>query len=461
MIYRNIIHDLKQWANRSDRKPLILRGARQVGKTTAVDMFSKQFENYIYLNLELGKDRNLFSDDLSVSDTFQAILVIKNVTLKKGKTLLFIDEIQHSPQAVAVLRYFYEKMKDLYVIAAGSLLEIMLEKSDISLPVGRVEYLYMYPLSFDEYLTAKGENKLLDVYHHVPLKKYAHSKLLTLFHEYTLIGGMPEVVDKFLDTRNIKSLNRIYESLLISYRDDAEKYARNHTIRQVLRHAIESIPFEAGKRIKFQGFGRSNYKSREMGEVLRIIERAMLIYLIRPSTSTGIPIYTDLRKSPKLQFVDTGLLNYYVGLQPDYYRYEDLYGFYQGMIAEHIVRQELIAIDTTKNDKPPFWVREKKQSNAEIDLLLQYRNYAIPIEVKSGKSGTLRSLHQYMGKTNHPYAVRFYAGEIVISEAVTPNNKPYRLLNLPYFLAGKIFRYLDWFVDFKDDIEIGSGDTIP
>lgn len=446
MLNRAIIPFLHQWKNRPDRKPLILRGARQVGKTTAVELFSSEFENYIYLNLELGHDREIFEGNLSVHDVFQAMQVIKNVELKKGDTLIFIDEIQQSPEAVALLRYFYEEMNELHLVGAGSLLEIMLEAANISFPVGRVEYAYLYPMSFREYLEAKGEKQLLAVYDDVPYKKFAHSKLLSLFHEYTMIGGMPEIVGKYADGADISSLNRTYESLLISYLNDAEKYAKNQTARQVLRHAIESIPFEAGNRIKFQGFGRSNYQSREVGEALRLIERAMLIYLIYPSTSTKIPVKMDLRKSPKLQFIDTGLLNYFAGLQPEYFRYEDLHGFYKGLIAEHIVRQELTAINLFNNHKIPFWVREKRQSNAEIDLLVQYRNHVIPVEVKAGKAGTLKSLHQFMDMADHAYSVRFYAGELNVADAVTSGGKSYKLMNLPYFLAGKLFDYLDMLI---------------
>ena len=444
MINRTIIPLLKQWKDRQDRKPLILRGARQVGKTTAVDMFSREFANYIYLNLELGMDREIFDGDLSVRDAFQAMQVIKNIELKPGDTLIFIDEIQQSPKAVALLRYFYGEMNELHVIGAGSLLEIMLEEARISFPVGRVEYMYLYPLSFSEFLDAKEEKQVIEVYHQVPCKPFAHSKLLALFHEYALIGGMPEIVETYAGGADISSLNRIYESLLISYLNDAEKYAKNHTFRQVLRHAIESIPFEAGNRIKFEGFGRSNYRSREIGEALRLIEKAMVGYLVYPSTSTQIPIRMDRKKSPKLQFIDTGLLNYFVGLQPEYYRYEDLHGFYQGVIAEHIVRQELMAVDLFRNHKVPFWVREKKQSNAEIDIVLQYQTHVIPIEVKAGKTGALRSLHEFMDRVDHGHAVRLYSGRLEITDAVTAAGKPYKLLNLPYFLAGKLYEYLEW-----------------
>jgi hypothetical protein len=443
MINRKIIYNLRQWKNAPDRKPLVLRGARQVGKTTAVEIFSKDFENYIYLNLELKGDRDIFDEAMSIEETFQAILVLKNVHLKNGKTLLFIDEIQNSPVAVKMLRYFYEKLKDLFVIAAGSLFELMLEKSQISFPVGRVQFFYMYPLTFEEFLQAHGEDRLLEACRETPVRSFAVSKLFEWFHRYTMIGGMPEIVRHFSESKDLPSLKPKYESLLTSYLDDADKYARNPSMRQILRHCIESIPFEAGKRIKFQGFGSSNYRSREVGEALRTIERAMLIYLIYPSTALQLPLVADFKKSPKLQFVDTGLLNYFVGLQPAFFQYADLHSFYKGLIAEHIVRQELIAQDAEDNKKVLFWVREKKQSNAEVDILLPYKSYAIPVEVKSGQTGALRSLHQFVNDSVHQYAVRLYEGAFAITESRTPEGKPYKLLNLPYFLAGRIHDYLE------------------
>ncbi|NUM77031.1 ATP-binding protein [candidate division KSB1 bacterium] len=447
MLNRKILLNLRQWKNNSSRKPLVLRGARQVGKTTAVEIFSKEFENYIYLNLELKGDRDIFDEALSIDEIFQAILVIKNIHLKKGKTLLFIDEIQNSPVAVKMLRYFYEKRKELFVIAAGSLFELMLEKSQISFPVGRVQFFYMYPLTFEEFLQANREDQLLEAYRATPVKSFAVQKLFDYFHRYTMIGGMPEIVKQFSENNNVPALKTQYESLLTSYLDDADKYARNPTMRQVLRHCIESIPFEAGKRIKFQGFGSSNHRSREVGEALRTIERAMLIYLIYPSTSLQLPIMADYKKSPKLQFVDTGLLNYFVGLQPVFFQYADLHSFYKGLIAEHIVRQELIAQDAEDNKKILFWVREKKQSNAEIDILLPYKNHVIPVEVKSGKTGALRSLHQFVNESAHPYAVRLCEGNFEIINAQTPEGKTYKLLNLPYFLAGRIHDYLKLLVN--------------
>lgn len=442
MFNRKILAILRQWKNNSGRKPLVLRGARQVGKTTAIEIFSKDFENYIHLNLELKGDRDIFDEALSIKELFQAILVIKNVKLKNGKTLLFIDEIQNSPVAVKMLRYFYEKLKELYVVAAGSLFELMLEKSQISFPVGRVQFAYMYPLTFEEFLEANREEQLLETYRATPVKAFATAKLFEWFHRYTMIGGMPEIVKQYAENKDVPALKTLYESLLTSYLDDADKYARNPTMRQILRHCLESVPFEAGKRIKFQGFGNSNYRSREVGEALRTIERAMLVYLIYPSTSLQLPIVADLKKSPKLQFLDTGLLNYFAGLQPVFFQYADLHSFYKGLIAEHIVRQELIAQNAEDNKKPLFWVREKGQSNAEVDMVLPYKNYVIPVEVKSGKTGAMRSLHQFVNESKHPYAVRLYEGGFEITESKTPEGKAYKLLNLPYFLAGRIHDYL-------------------
>ena len=444
---RKLISQLKKWANSKNRKPLILRGARQVGKTTAVNIFSKQFDQYIYLNLEKPDDADLFGRNLKVKELLQAIFLYKNITQKKGKLLLFIDEIQNSPEAISILRYFYEEFPGIFVIAAGSLFEVMLETKQISFPVGRVQFFFMYPLVFEEFLDAIGEKTALDLLSTVPLPEFGYPKLFKLFHTYTLIGGMPEVVDEFRKTENISELNPIFQSLLTSYIDDASKYARNETMRNIIKHCIEGAPLEAGKRISFAGFGSSHYRSREVGEALKNLERAMLLYLLYPTKNTKIPIMTDKKKSPRLQFFDTGILNYSNGLQGHFFKFNDLHSFYKGIIAEHIVGQELLASDATSPRKPAFWVREKKQSRAEVDFVFQFDKYIVPLEIKAGKSGTLRSLHQFVNLCDHKYAVRMYSGPISIEKAKTPEGKFYYLLSLPYFLTGKIKNYVEWLLE--------------
>ena len=445
MFDRIIIKELEKWANKTNRKPLVLRGARQVGKTTAVEIFSKQFDQYIYLNLEVSSEQKLFEMDYTIEELVQAIFFEKNKKKSKGKILLFIDEIQNSPKAVSMLRYFYESAKEYYVIAAGSLLESLIDRQN-SFPVGRVEYLYMKPLTFYEYITAAGDNSLLEVLDRIPCPDFAHEKLLKKFYQYALIGGMPEIVDIYYKTKNIIELNTIYESLLRSYLDDVEKYARNNTLALVIRHALESSFYSAGDRIHFEGFGRSRYRSREMSEALKTLEKAMLIYLMYPTTATNLPIEPDHRKSPRLHLIDTGLVNYFAGVQKELFGTQNLNSVYEGKIAEHIVGQELLGQSRTFTNKVQFWVREKKQSNAQIDYVVPFDNYVIPIEVKAGKAGRLRSLHEFIDRASHSYAVRVYSGRLKIDTINTIKGKKFFLLNLPFYLIGKLDSYLSYFL---------------
>jgi len=447
MFDREIIKELNKWAKRPNRKPLILRGARQVGKTTAVEIFSRQFEQYIYLNLDNQSERRIFQKGYDIDQLIQAIFLEKNRAISSGKLLIFIDEIQNSPEAVSMLRYFYESKstRDYYVIAAGSLLESLISKN-INIPVGRVEYLYMKPLSFREYLNAVGNLSSFDVLKQMPFPDFAHEKLLKDFYQYTLIGGMPEVVETYNKHKEITGLRIVYESLLTSYLDDVEKYARNNTIANVIRHAIENSFYSAANRIRFEGFGHSKYRSREMSEALKIIEKAMLIYLMYPTTTVKIPIEPDNKKSPRLHILDTGLINYFAGLQKEMFGTRDLDSFYEGKIAEHIVGQELMAENQSIIKKAGFWIREKKQSSAQVDYVIPFNNYLIPVEVKKGKAGRLRSLHEYMNRAPHNFAVRVYSGRLSIDNVKTTQGKKYFLLNLPFYLVGKIDDYLDWFL---------------
>ncbi len=446
MFKRDILKKLSIWAQKNDRKPLILRGARQVGKTTAIHLFSKQFDQYLYLNLELKNERSIFEQGYPIEDLIQAIFFYKDQVRHEGKILIFIDEIQSCPSAVSYLRYFYEAFPHLYIVAAGSLLETLID-THISFPVGRVDYLVMKPLSFKEFLSALDQDTSLDIIKNkIPVPAFTHDKLMKLFHTYSIIGGMPEIIQKYSDQKDIIALNSIFDSLIVSYLDDVEKYARNHSMANVIRHAVSNAFYEAGSRIKFQGFGNSNYKSREMGEALKVLEKAMLIHLLYPSSSIKPPLMPNTKKFPKLQVLDTGMLNYFAGFQKELFGANGIDSIYQGKIAEHIVGQELLAIETSPLFKLHFWNREKKQSNAEVDFLVQYENLIIPVEVKSAATGRLRSLHQFMDRAPHRYAVRIYAGKLEINEIKTLGGKKFALLNLPFYLAGSIAEYLEWMI---------------
>lgn len=425
----------------------MLRGARQVGKTTAVELFARGYDQFISLNLEKHAEAALFSRNLPVKDIFQAILLHKNLPRHPGRVLLFLDEVQNSPDAVRMLRFFHEDLPDLHIIAAGSLLEIALAQMQIGMPVGRVQHLFMYPLSFREFLEAIGERQALEALNEVPLSAAVLPGLFSLFHKFALTGGMPEIVARFALDRDIVSLQPYYQALLTSFLDDIPRYARNETMKQIIRHCFEAAPLEAGQRIKFAGFGKSNYRSREIGEAMRTLEQAMLIHLLYPTTSTEIPLVPDRKKAPRLQFLDVGLINHAAGLQGHYFEHSDLHSFYRGKIAEMIVAQELMAAGASAPFKPAFWVREKRQAPAEVDIVVQHGKFAVPVEVKAGAAGSLRSLHQYINRCPHPYAVRMYAGPLAINRLTTHEGKDFVLLDLPYFLAGRLNEYIAWAIE--------------
>lgn len=445
MFERKISQELLDWKQSSNRKPLVLRGARQVGKTTVINLFAASFEQYIYLNLERKEDKAVFINKQSIDEMVDALFFVKNKSRQIQDTLIFIDEIQEVPEALEALRYFYEDFPQLYIVAAGSLLEMVFD-NQISCPVGRVEYKVLYPFDFEEFLMAMGETQALAQYKKVPIAAFSHDKLLQLFHTYTLIGGMPEVLKLYIASRDLTSLKSIYESLLLSYMDDSEKYARNASQTQIMRHAIRSCFAEGGGRIKFHGFGASAYGSREMGEALRTLEKARLIYLIYPTTQTALPYLPDAKKSPRLHLLDTGLLNYFAGVQKEVFGTRDLMDVYHGKVVEHIVGQELLANNNNLLSTLLFWVRDKANSSAEVDYLFVKDGMAIPVEVKSGKVGKLKSLHQYMDLSATTLAIRLYAGPLQIDKLTTPNGTAFTLLNLPYYLAGNLEKYVEKFM---------------
>jgi predicted AAA+ superfamily ATPase len=444
MLNRNILNELKEWKKSGSRKPLVLRGARQVGKTTIVEMFAKNYKQYIYLNLELEADSNPFKNYRDINQLAEQIFFQHDKDIEKlSETLLFIDEIQEVPEALNILRYFYKKLPELHVIAAGSLLETAI-KGNVRIPVGRVEYKVVRPFSFDEFLQATGDKSALEQFRKIPMNDYAHDKIVNLFHTYTLIGGMPAVVDHYLEHKNLTALRTIYESLIISYINDVDKYGRTNNLIQVIRHVINTSYFEAGSRIKFNHFGNSNYASKEVGEALKTLEKVMLLHLVYPTTNTAVPIVPDYKKAPRLQVLDTGMMNHFAGLQKEIVGTRDLDNVYQGKIAKHIVGQELLAARFNVLNNLHFWVREKSNTAAEVDFVIPYDGLIIPVEVKSGASGRLRSLHLFMDAAPHNLAVRLYNGPVKVDHVSTLEGKEYLLINLPYYLSAHIEKYLDW-----------------
>ena len=447
--YRKIESFLENWRIKSPRKPLILRGARQVGKSTLINYFGEKYTHFISLNLERPSDRKYFEKERDVKEIWEQILFEKNLPNLPQETLLFIDEIQEIPHVIKQLRYFFEDLPQLHVIAAGSLLEFALGEVK-SFPVGRIEEVTLHPLDFEEFLMAIGEDAALQELRIVPLNVYAYDKLFALFKKYLILGGMPEVIKTYVaSNQSLTGLKDIYASIWETYKSDIVKYAKNDTEAKVLRYIIETAPF-VRDRINFVGFGGSNYRSREVGEAFRALDLAKIIYLIYPTTQTVPPQLPDLSRKPRLQFLDTGLMNYASGIQSELLQLEDLNDFYRGFVVNHGVTQELIATAQNTFFKPQFWVKENSNSNAEVDLTYKWTQYLIPIEVKSGAKGSLRSLHEFMDAAPHDIAVRFLSNRLQLEKGKTRNGKTFNLLNLPYFAVSQLDGYLDWLQTNKD-----------
>jgi len=434
MFSRRILLSLRKWADSQHRKPLVLRGARQVGKTTIIEEFAKEFDTFLLLNLEKPADNAVFESNDTPEDVLAAIYLLKNKERKQGRTLLFIDEVQISKKAVNLLRYFYEDLPELFVIAAGSLLETLIDVH-ISFPVGRVEYLALRPCSFSEFLGAIGENQIQEKLLSVELPEAIHSRVMKLFNEFVLVGGMPEVVAQYAKKRDIVALRKVYDTLLNGYRDDVEKYASNKTERNVLRHILKNGWRYAGQRIKFECFGESNYKSREVGEAFRTLEKAMVLELCYPTAITDMPLSPDLKKSPKLLWLDTGIVNYVAKNQLDLFGTQDISELRKGKIAEHIVGQEIMSHSDSVSAQRNFWVRDAKNSRAELDFVVQTESQIVPVEVKSGHNSKIKSMHLFMEVSKHDFAIRFWNNPMQKDIIELKNGKKYMLLSLPFYYA--------------------------
>jgi len=445
LIYRDISKDLLAWKISEKRKPMILRGARQVGKTTIVNEFGKSYDQYLYFNLELQRDLDLFTSIETLDSFIEQVSIARGIEHpRKITTLFFIDEVQAMPKVIEALRYFYEEHNYIHVIVTGSLLEFGI-KAAKRIPVGRVEFIEMFPVTFREYLNAVNP-KALDSFQEVPYPTHLNSIILKRFHEYAMIGGMPEVVKAYIDSGSLTSVIKIYDSIMDAYIEDVEKYANTDLQRNILRHIINNLHLEVDNRISMSNFAGSSYRSREVKEAMSALEKARLVELIYPTSHTAPPIYPNLRKKPRLLFLDVGLINNRLGIQSELLTISDLHQGTRGKLIEQVVNQELKALSKRSIKNTGFWVREESDRSAEVDIVYQYRQYLIPIEIKSGATGRLRSLHEYMDRCDHTYAVRLYAGELKIDVLQSRTGKSYHLLNLPYFLGFMMERYLEWFI---------------
>ena len=442
MFERSLITQMRLWSSRSPHKPLVIRGARQVGKSTLVREFGKEFDVFIEVNLDLSADAAIFQRTDKVEDIWQYLCLRNRIVSDHSKRmLLFIDEIQEVPEAVGLLRYFYEKMPWLYVITAGSRLQSLLKKR-VSFPVSRVEYLNLRPFSFMEYINAVEGAEWRDMLVQQSVPELMHEEMMSRFNQYALIGGMPEVVSTYANHHDIERLTPIFNSLLKGYNEDVERYAKNEEQVRIIRHILSTAWYSAAEAITFAKFGNSSYTSTQIHEGMDCLEQAYILSLDYPITSTDAPAIPNVNRSPKLMMVDSGITNFVAGIQIQYLQNKDLLDTWRGRAAEQIVAQELrVLLDRYYAEKQFFWVREEINAKAEVDFIWQYGDQIIPIEVKAGTNSHLKSLHSFVNKSKHfVTAVRFWSGAYFVQDAKTPapDNKPYCLINIPFYYIGQM-----------------------
>ena len=445
MFRRNIISKLEAWKQDKKHKPLILRGARQVGKTTVVNEFGSLFDYYLYFNLERNENAKLLEMEIPLDDLVNMLYASVGKVKKEGTTLVFIDEIQNSPKTIALLRCFYEQRPDLYVIAAGSLLENLVDVK-VSFPVGRVQYLALRPCSFSEFLGAIGKNNLLAVLSQKAEYTVAfHEQLMHLFNQYTIVGGMPEAVQQYAETQDVIGIEDVYETLVQAYKDDSEKYVRGNKLTDVVRFILSYGWAFSGETITLGNFANSGYKSREVGEAFRLLEKAMLLELVYPVSSTQLPIIPETKRMPKLIWFDTGLVNYQAGIRKEIIGSTDMVDSWRGHIAEQITAQALLALEDRVGQHRSIWATPN--NGAEVDFIFAHNSKLYPIEVKRGTNAHLRSLQVFMDSSEVNIAIRIWSKPYSVDKVKTIHGKEFTLINLPFYLIGNLRSILDAVVE--------------
>ncbi|MBU0488207.1 MAG: ATP-binding protein [Bacteroidetes bacterium] len=395
---RNIDNELLGWKNQTNgRKPLLIRGARQVGKSTAVRELAKKFDFFVEVNFEEHKQaHSLFQGDLSPKEICSDLSVLFHIPIVAGKTLLFFDEIQQCLPAITSLRYFYEKFPELHIIAAGLLLEFALEELP-SFGVGRIRSIFMYSFSFNEFLIACGERQLLDLKSAAspakPLAEVFHNKLLKLFKIHMIIGGMPEVVQEYSSSRDIEACQQVIDDIQISLKADFTKY-KTRVPASRLSEVFMAVSSQAGGKFVYTKI-HSESNHRQLKESIELLIKAGLVIPVTHSSANGIPLgaQQDTKKRKMLMF-DTGIFQRLLGLEISDVLFHDEFSFInKGAVAEISVGLELMKyLSTHKEPELFYWQREASSANAEVDYLIQKGKTIMPIEVKSGTKGSMQSL---------------------------------------------------------------------
>lgn len=456
LLKRTEIDYLRSWASRATRKPLIIRGARQVGKSTLVRQFAQASGlELVALNFERNPEfREVFARR-DPAEILAAIQLLTGKAVRTGAALLFLDEIQAAPEGLAALRYFQEETPDLHVIAAGSLLEFALATATFSMPVGRVEYLYLGPMQFEDFLQAMGETPLVEWLRSLslgeiragPMTRAVHEKLMGLLRQYWITGGLPEAVARFTDSRDFSEVSRVHHSIVSTYRDDFAKYSHG-ALRERVQLVFDRLPALVGRKFKYAHVSH-DHRAAELATALEQLCMARIAYKVHHTSANGVPLGAEVNdRHFKVLYMDVGLMATALQLRLIDLGRQELTMINSGAVAEQFVGQHLLYAGLPY-EAPAlhYWFREAKGASAEVDYVITHGQHVVPIEIKSGKTGTLRSLHYFLQEKRRGFAVRLNGDVPSLledsSRLADGVELEYSLLSLPLYAVGQIGRLLD------------------
>ena len=463
-MHRRQLDTLKGWLRSPYRKPLVIRGARQVGKSTLVELLAGEDDvdaDLFAVNLERYPLLAQAFSDSNPREMLNLMQVLPGASALSERSMLFLDEIQAAPAALPMLRYFLEDMPELPVIAAGSLMEFLLSSHSFSMPVGRIEYLNMGPMTFTEFLVGIGESALAEEIGGFEFDAageaaesphpLVHKRLLELLKLYLFIGGMPEAVRVYAETRDLNAVSGVHSSIIETYRDDFPKYAARRDLTRMLG-VFNFAAMRAGRKVKYSNIF-PDQQSATLRRDIDILAMARVIAKVTHSHCSGLPPQADLKENVfKLVFLDVGLMNAVCGLNWATISGLSNIGLVnEGANAEQFIGQHLADLLSQRPNRGlTYWLREGRSNNAEVDYVAEFGGRIVPIEVKAGRTGTLKSLHQFAAEKRPDLAVRFdLVGpslQMIEARAITGSGATpvhYRLLSLPLYLVERLPSIID------------------
>ncbi len=435
---RFIDNDLKEWKERAERYVLLVRGARQVGKTYSIRKLGKSFPYFLEVNFEESPEICDFfkRGSLNPSGINEKLSVYYNIPIKPGETLLFFDEVQACPEALRALRFYYEKMPELHVAAAGSLLEFALSEIP-SFGVGRIESLYMYPMTFAEFLEASGSGMMNGAIAAAgfenPMDPVIHERILDRLKVFQVIGGMPRVVDSYIKGKDLSACQVELDNILNTLYDDFAKYRERVSVIR-LREVFQSIVFQSGSKFKYSNVGDGGTPGKVTKDALELLGKAGLVSRVCHTSAQGIPLGGQAnRKKFKALIFDIGIYQRVLGLDLAEYIISDFSSLInRGNLCELLVGLELLAAQRRRvRPELYYWHREARSSNAEVDYVIANNGRVVPIEVKAGTRGQMQSLHLFLEARNLPYGLR------ISGENFSAYNK---IKTLPLYAVSQAYR---------------------